>query len=94
MVKKVPGTSNFLINHFHTGPKNNQKLSKASYIQFVDVQDRNHFLTAAGGKGTRFEVLGHTLTMKPSKSAINMSRDWALRKATEMLKNEVSDGST
>eukprot|EP00969_Alexandrium_andersonii_P166616 7362546-Alexandrium_andersonii.AAC.1 len=23
-----------------------------------------------------------------------MSRDWALRKATEMLKNEVSDGST
>eukprot|EP00969_Alexandrium_andersonii_P017989 787439-Alexandrium_andersonii.AAC.1 len=38
IIKKVPGTSNFLINHFYTGPY------KASYIQFVDVPDRNHFL--------------------------------------------------
>eukprot|EP00969_Alexandrium_andersonii_P115467 5106302-Alexandrium_andersonii.AAC.1 len=51
VLKKVPGTGNYIINHFRTGPRNNSKLSRASYIQFIDADDRDRFLAAAGGKG-------------------------------------------
>eukprot|EP00969_Alexandrium_andersonii_P336350 14866849-Alexandrium_andersonii.AAC.1 len=52
VVRRVPGTSNYVINHFRTGPRNESRLSKASYVQFIDTDDRARFLIAAGGKNT------------------------------------------
>eukprot|EP00969_Alexandrium_andersonii_P175068 7742762-Alexandrium_andersonii.AAC.1 len=82
-----------MINHFRTGPRNETRLSKASYVQFVDTDDRARFLSAAGGKNTKFDINGHKFTMKPAKTAMNMQRDWALRKAAQMLSEGVSDKS-
>eukprot|EP00969_Alexandrium_andersonii_P171815 7594797-Alexandrium_andersonii.AAC.1 len=55
-----------MINHFRAGPRRNSKLSRASYIQFIDSDDRNRFLATAGGKGTKFEIQGLT------------QRDWGI----------------
>eukprot|EP00969_Alexandrium_andersonii_P152367 6738218-Alexandrium_andersonii.AAC.1 len=33
VVRRVPGTTNYMINHFRTGPRNESRLSKASYAR-------------------------------------------------------------
>eukprot|EP00969_Alexandrium_andersonii_P336827 14888166-Alexandrium_andersonii.AAC.1 len=40
VARRVPGTTNYIINHFRTGPRNESRLSKASYVQFIDTDDR------------------------------------------------------
>eukprot|EP00969_Alexandrium_andersonii_P013831 603254-Alexandrium_andersonii.AAC.2 len=62
--------------------------SWASYAEFRDADAARACLAAAGGEGAKFEEgLELAATVKPSKTQINTQRDWALRKAQELVKN-------
>eukprot|EP00969_Alexandrium_andersonii_P163873 7242869-Alexandrium_andersonii.AAC.1 len=50
VVKKFYQQSDFTMGHFLTGPRNDRKLSKASYVQFRDPETARLFLQNAGGK--------------------------------------------
>lgn len=59
-------------------------------MQFVSEKCAQDFLSSAGGKGKRFQTeSGASVILKPAKTKINASRDWALREAEKKLKARV-----
>ena len=56
-----------------------------SYVEFLSSHDAAAFLNAA--KTKQMKVASKIILIKPAKSRVNLSRDWALRKAGELVKS-------
>ena len=76
------------VGHFFAGPRNSQKVTRASYLEFASPHDAGQFLDIAKLQRFVLQPSGKVILVKPAKSQVNSARDWALRKAAEILKSE------
>ena len=74
----------YTIGHFMQGPRNAQTVSKASYVEFGSEVDRNHFFERSKNVDVKFA--SGTVKVRKAKTKFNKHRDWALLKATDVLK--------
>ena len=76
------------IDHFYTGPSNNRKISRKSYVEFSSADAAKHAMLALGGKNTKFQVSeSKTCTLTFAISAVARKRNYNLRQAHEMIKS-------
>jgi hypothetical protein len=75
------------IGNLYQGPHNDRKLKAVSYVEFGSDDVAREFLkTLPQGVGNVKLDGGKTVSAKPGISKVNAARNYALRKAEEMLK--------
>ena len=78
------------IDHFYTGPKNAQVLTAVSFAQFPSESHASHSLRVLGGKKAEVQLSDTVkVVVKKGVTMINRRRNWALRKAFEILVQKV-----
>ena len=73
----------------YKGPYSNRVLGKATYAHFAAEDDVRTLVKAAKDRSVELKVEGKKLKVVPAKTKKNKQRDWALRKAEEVLKTSV-----
>ena len=68
------------------GPYNDRKLGPVSFVEFGDKDTVKDFVKAVADSGLEVESAGKKLSVKPARTQKNSARNWALRKAEEVLK--------
>ena len=79
----------FTSGHFFKGARNSRTLGKVSFIELVDEDTRNNLLAKIGESAV---IGGGSVKIKKALSKINESRNYALRKAEELLKSDPQTG--
>ena len=74
----------YQFGHFYNGPRNNKMLYPASYLQFHSEAVAQKFLSAANGK--IFRVNRENINIKSAVTKTNLNKNWAMRKAEELIK--------
>ena len=83
------------VDNFYVGPYNSRKLSKAAFIEFPSQDSRRDALILMGGKNKRYTLPDSSqVTIKPALDEINKKRNWALRKATDLIKAQCQSSRT
>ena len=72
----------------YKGPRNNRVLSKVGFAEFISEDEARLFADLV--KGQSFTVAGVQIKVRPAKTKFNSSRDWALKKAEELLQGAAS----
>ena len=67
-------------------PYSDRKLGKAAYINFASEDEARHLVKAVKESGLELKVQERKLKVVQAKTARSKQRDWALRKAEELLK--------
>ncbi|CAK0802320.1 unnamed protein product [Prorocentrum cordatum] len=67
------------------GPRNAQTMSKASFVECLSEAGRNDFLEKA--KNQSFRSSSGTVRVQPANPKFKKHRDWALDKATGLLRS-------
>ena len=79
------------VDNFFTGPCNNRKVSKASYVEFHTPEAANRFYNMVKGKNeAKVNVGGNELLVKLARTKLNEKRNYSLRKAEELIKSDAS----
>ena len=76
--------------HDFTGPYNNRKLSTASWIEFSNCDTAKDFLKHTEKED--FKVDGATIKIKFARTQFQKKRNYAMRKAEELLKGHQKTG--
>lgn len=77
--------SEYKTGHIFTGPRNQRQISKFSYVEFQSSDIASQFLQAAKNSA-HLKIRDCELRLKASLTSVNRKRNWALRKAEEILK--------
>ena len=75
------------MDNYYTGKSNNRKLSNTSYVEFSSSDAASAALAALGGRNTKIKLAGTDVLVRRSITKKNRRRNWALRRAVELLKN-------
>ena len=78
--------------HFYNGPRNNKILSVASYMEYHSEMMAQNFIIAAKDKQFCLTT-GEKVKVKIAVTKINSSRNWALRKAEDLIKSDSVTGN-
>ena len=70
----------------YKGPQNNRKLGTVSFVEFGDQDTARDFVSAVESSGVQVQAGGKQLLVKKARTQKASSRNWALRKAEELLK--------
>ena len=70
----------------YKGPYNNRKLGTVSFVEFGDKDTAKDFVQAVESSGLQVQAGGKMLVVKKARTQQASSRNWALRKAEELLK--------
>ena len=70
------------------GPKNDRSLSNRGIVEFPNEAAAQRFLDHVGKNSTAKLSTGAEIKFKKDKTKINQSRDWAIHKAEELIKND------
>ena len=81
---KFPQIRPLACGNFYGGPYSNRTLTKAGYAEFTDADAAKAFFKLA--EKSTLKVGSDELTVKMARSKINTTRNWAIRKAHELLK--------
>ena len=73
------------LNHYK-GPYNDRKLGTVSFVEFADHDSAKGFVEAFGTSQLQVQAGDKKLLVKKARTQKNSSRNWALRKAEELLK--------
>ena len=92
VLEELLNFSTYTTGHCTSGPRNAENMSKASFAEFPTEEIARAFLKAAGGKGKAMESAHGALILKPAKTKVNLQRDWALRKAEELVEGATKSG--
>ena len=80
-------------DNVYKGPYNDRKLTKVAYAEFASSDSRREALNSISGKS--LSVQGQTISIKNARTKVNGQRNYALRKAKELLKaSDVNTGKT
>ena len=74
------------LGHDYYGPRDNRLLKKTSFAEFVNTDTRDNFLKLAEGKS--FTCKGAKVVVKRGLPQFYRHRDWAVRRAKEVLTAE------
>ena len=77
--------SEYKSGHIFTGPRNQRQLSKFSYIEFPSSDAASQFLQTAKNS-SHLKIRDCGLRVKQALTSVNRKRNWALRRAEEILK--------
>ena len=84
LMSRFPQFSSYSFGNFYQGPKNNRKMSKASYVELPNADIAKQFLEAC--KNGNLNIDGVSLKAKAALTSINRKRNWALREAANQAK--------
>ena len=90
--EKYPGFHPTDLGHDETGPYSDRKLSKSSWIEFSNTDTAKKFLKKVEHEA--FDVEGTSIKMKPARTQFQKKRNYAMRKAEELLKASPKSGSS
>ena len=76
----------------YRGPYNERKLGVVSFVEFGDQDTVKEFVKTVEDSNVQVTAGGKNLLVKAARTQKASSRNWALRKAEEMLRNN-SDGA-
>ena len=82
---KFPSCKPLALGNYYTGPYNARTLTKAGYAEYTDADAAKASLKQLKGD---FESNGVKVTVKAALPKKNLTRNWALRKAEELLKKD------
>ena len=86
--QRFPGFRHLDVGNFFKGPRNNREIAPVSYIEFGSPDVRDSALKAMG---TEFTLsTGEKVKLKKAKTKVGTQRDYALRKASDMLKADAA----
>ena len=70
----------------YKGPYTNRTLGKAAYANFSTADEVREFLERFNSSDLELEVRGTKLKVVQARTKLRKSRNWALKKAVELLK--------
>ena len=93
----------FIKDHFKTfrptgfgneykGPHTNRKLSPGSWVEFSGVEVAKAFLSNVSLSSTELNVGSKKLMIKPARTELQRKRNYAMRKAEELIKASTHTG--
>ena len=85
VISNFENFSEYKSGHFFTGPRNQRQLSKLSYIEFPSSDAASQFLQTAKNS-SHLKTRDCELRVKQALTSVNRKRNWALRRAEEILK--------
>jgi len=71
--------------NYYTGPRNDRKLSAASYIEFITEQTRDSFLKQVESTSASMTAGRKPLTLKKARTDFQKERNFKIRKAAELI---------
>ena len=77
--------------NFYSGPYDNKKITKVGYAEFASTDAAQDALAQL--KDRWFNAGGAVITVKPALTKLNGARNYALRKAEELIKQDAKTGS-
>ena len=75
----------------YKGPYTDRKLGKVAFVHFATEDEAREVAKTAKDRGTDWTADGRKLKVAPAKTEFFKQRDWALRKAEDLLKKEKSN---
>ena len=72
----------------YKGPYNNRKLGNVSFVEFGNQDTARNFVKAVEESGVAVETQGKKLLVKQAQTQKQKARNWALRKAEELVKGK------
>ena len=73
--------------HFYSGPRTNRAPTKVSYVEFASADVARDVFEQLDGK-TFHSLDRSSLKIRMAKTQLNLQRDWCLRKAGEIIKEQ------
>ena len=77
----------------YKGPYSNRTLGQAAYANFTTADEVREFLASFKDSGQELEVKGTKLKVVQARTKLRKSRNWALKKAVELLKAAAGEGA-
>ena len=90
MARHYPACKPLVIGNVFRGPYNNRTLSQVSYAEFADNDAASVFIEAVKAKPATLSSGGSSVQIKLVISKLNLARNYALKKATEMIKADAA----
>ena len=78
----------------YKGPFTNRTLGQAAYANFSTADEVRKFLTAFKESGSELTTKGKTLRVAQARTKYRKARNWALRKALNLVKAAAGTGCT
>ena len=72
--------------HDYTGPYNDRKLSKTSWVEFSNTDTTKAFLKTVASDNAEITVDGSSVKVKPARTQIQKKRNYGLIRASELIK--------
>ena len=73
----------------YKGPYNNRKLGSVSYVEFGHQDTARNFVKAVEERGVTVQSKEKQLLVKQAQTQKQKARNWALRKAEELVKEDL-----
>ena len=94
MQNSLPTARPLSFSNEYKGPYSNRTLGKAVCVNFSISDEVREFLKSFKASEQELVVKGATLRVVQARTKLRKSRNWALRKAFELLKEAAGDSAT
>ena len=85
LTAKFPDVRTSLIDSFYAG-KGEGKITRNAFAEFGSRQQARQVANTIRDRGFTLEASGVQIKMKPATSALDLSRNWSLKKAEELIR--------
>ena len=86
-VQQFPAYKAVSFSNKYRGPHNDLKLSNVGFVEFADKNTATAFLRdAKDANKLKITVVGKEVSVKPALTKLQESRNWAIKKAEELIK--------
>jgi hypothetical protein len=90
MASHFSGYRNVRAGNYMKGPHDDRKVSNTSYIEFPTVIDKDKFIKDFATSARQCSINGSSISIKPARTEFMNKRNFAVRKAEELIKSSPS----